>query len=62
VTLPSEIKADEGGITAVLANSIIAHFLGNDWFAKDVRQDSLEGRRLKDTLAPSSWPQDIRRW
>ena len=39
-TLPPDIKADDGGRTAVLANTIIAHFLGKDWFAKHIRHDA----------------------
>jgi hypothetical protein len=38
--LPPEIRADDGGRTAVLANTIIAHFLGKDWFAKHIRHDA----------------------
>jgi hypothetical protein len=39
-TLPPDIKADDGGRTAALANTIIARFLGKSWFAKHIRHDA----------------------
>lgn len=37
--LPAEMKNDDGGRTIGVANSIIAHFLGRDWFAAHIRHD-----------------------
>jgi len=37
---PEEIRNDEGGRTAVLAQSVIRHFLGLDWFKAHIRHDA----------------------
>jgi len=39
-TFPEEMRNDDGGRTAGLANSVIAHFLGKDWFAEQIRPDA----------------------
>lgn len=39
-TFPDEIRNDDGGRTVGLANSVIAHFLGREWFAAHIRYDS----------------------
>jgi len=37
---PDEIKNDDGRRTIGLANSVIAHFLGREWFATHIRHDA----------------------
>jgi hypothetical protein len=41
-TLPAEMKEDRGGRTIGLANSVIVHFLGRDWFEMHIRHDTAE--------------------
>jgi hypothetical protein len=38
-SFPDEMKNDDGGQTIGIANSVIAHFLGRDWFAAHIRHD-----------------------
>ena len=38
--LPDEMRSDDGGRTIGIANSVIAHFLGQDWFAAHIRHDA----------------------
>jgi hypothetical protein len=39
-TFPEEIQNADGGRTVVLAQSIIAHFFGRDWFTAHIRHDA----------------------
>lgn len=39
-SFPEAMRADGGGRTIGLANSIIAHFLGRGWFEKHIRHDA----------------------
>jgi hypothetical protein len=39
-TFPEEIQNADGGRTVVLAQSIIAHFFGRDWFTAHIRPDA----------------------
>jgi hypothetical protein len=39
-TSPQEMQNDVGARTVLVANSIIAHFLGRDWFAAHIRHDA----------------------
>lgn len=46
-TLPTEMRNDDGGRTIGLANSVIAHFLGRDWFAENIRHDTAKPGYLR---------------
>jgi hypothetical protein len=35
-SLPAEMQSDDGGRTIGIANSVIAHFLGRDWFTANI--------------------------
>ena len=39
-TFPEEIQNADGGRTVVLAQPIIAHFFGRDWFTAHIRHDA----------------------
>jgi hypothetical protein len=38
--LPAEMQSEPSGRVIGVANSIIAHFLGRDWFARHIRHDA----------------------
>ena len=38
-SFPDEMREDDGGRSNGVANSVIAHFLGKDWFAAHIRHD-----------------------
>jgi hypothetical protein len=40
--LPPEMKEDDGGRAIGLANSVIVHFLGRDWFEAHIRPDTAQ--------------------
>ncbi len=46
-TLPNEIREDAGGRTIVLANTVIAHFLGKDWLDANTRPDPAKAGFLR---------------
>jgi hypothetical protein len=42
-TLPPEIRNDDGGRSIALANTVIVHFLGREWFEAHIKPDKKPG-------------------